>query len=86
MPSTFSYSDKMLFRDEKACILTDALEHDMLEAFSYRYKYVNDKDTFLSTILDDDFIVWKHEDNRLLVKDVIPLEKSKTFMYLADFA
>ena len=86
MPSTFSYSDKMLSRDEKVSILTDALEHDMLESFSYRQKYVNDKDTFLSTILDDDFIVWKYEDHRLVVKDCIPLKKSNTFMYLADFA
>ena len=86
MPSTFSYFDKTLSRDEKVCILTNALEHDMLESFSYRQKHENDKDTFLSTILDDDFIVWKHENNRLVVKDVIPLKKSKTFMHLADFA
>lgn len=85
MPSRFNI--KNLKKEENPIsILTNALIFDCRSFMEYRHESIPNKDTFLSTIYENEFVIWKYEQLQLRFIESIPITSSKTFMYLEQFA
>ena len=65
--------------------LTEALQTSFESAIRYRTKRLPQYETYLTTVYYDDFVLFRVNDDRLLLMDVVPGYECPTFEHLRRY-
>ena len=82
IPEEFSFDGEDYELSEVIEIIKDALSVDYVLSLEYRKSKIAEKDTFLMCVYDKQFLIYKYEDDGLLIKEVVPQVKSQTYTKL----
>ena len=82
IPEEFSFDGEGYELSEAIEIIKDALSVDYLLSLEYRKTKIAEKDTFLMCVYDKQFLLYKYENGGLVIKEVVPQIKSRTYTRL----
>lgn len=83
-PYEFSFQNNQ-HPEDAIEILTKALQNDFVTAFRYRNKVLPDFETYLTTVIYNDFVLFNIVDNQLHLMDVVPGSACPTFEHLRSY-
>lgn len=81
IPSRLCFTENMA-QNEKQQIITNALQYDVYKLFELRKHYKPYFETFLCTILEDDFVIFGDCGSKLTLLDVVSVNKCPTYLHL----
>ena len=84
-PYVFNFGDIPNYPDGEK-IVVEAIENDFLISLHYREKIVHGYDTYFVTIYNDEFLIMKHTNGRLLFVDSVAANRCDTFCHLMHYS
>lgn len=81
IPSRFSFVVSIAEADKKM-ILRDALQHDAYKLIELRKKLCPQYETYLCTVLEEQFIVFRDSGDQLEIADVVSVDQCPTYCHL----